>query len=170
MLNKLPLMFLIAAGIALATGAIDESTLRFALGEDDTRPAQPGISRVGPAVTAITAGERGQFSAETLVNGAHVQMLADTGATVVALTSSDAQRIGIDLEWLVFDQPIRTANGTAMAAGITLDSLSVGGIEIRDVSAIVVGPGLLQKSLLGMSFLGAISRFEIKGDQMVLYR
>ncbi len=170
MLNQIPLLILVAAGIAVATGAIDESTLNFASSDQENGPARPAISRNGPAVTAITAGQRGQFTAETLVNGVHVRMLADTGATVVALTTSDAQRVGIDLEWLEFDRPIRTANGTAFAAGVTLDNLSVGGIEIRDVSAIVVGPGLLDTSLLGMSFLGAISRFEIKGDQMVLYR
>ncbi len=170
MLNRIPLLFLVAAGIAVATGMIDESTLNFVAEDPDTGPSRPAISRSGPSVTAISAGQRGQFTAETLVNGVHVQMLADTGATVVALTTSDAQRIGIDLEWLEFDRPIRTANGTALAAGITLDTLSVGGIEIRDVSAIVVGEGLLGNSLLGMSFLGAISRFEIRGDQMVLYR
>lgn len=170
MLNRIPLLFLVAAGIALATGTINESTLELASGQRENNTPSPATSRNGPAVAAISAGLRGQFTAETLVNGVHVQMLADTGATIVALTNSDARRIGIDLEWLEYDQPIRTANGTALAANITLDSLSVGGIEIRDVSAIVVGPGLLEKSLLGMSFLGAISRFEIKGDQMVLYR
>jgi len=169
MLNRVPLLFLVAAGIAMATAMLDESTLNIAL-SDNTGPTRPVISSHGSMVTAISAGQRGQFTAETLVNGVHVQMMADTGATVVTLTSFDAQRIGFDLEWLEFDRPIRTANGTALAAGITLDKLSVGGIEIRDVSAIVVKPGLLAHSLLGMSFLGAISRFEIKGDQMVLYR
>ncbi len=170
MLNRIAPMFLVAAGIALAAGAINESTRDLASSEQESSPARPAVNRNGPSVTAISAGQRGQFTAETLVNGVHVQMLADTGATVVALTNSDAQRVGIDLEWLEYDRPIRTANGTALAASITLDRLSVGGIEIRDVSAIVVGPGLLENSLLGMSFLGAISRFEIKGDQMVLYR
>ena len=170
MLNRIPLLFLVAAGIAIATGTIDKSTLNLASSDRDSGPTRPTVSRNGPAVTAISAGQRGQFTAETLVNGVHVRMLADTGATVVALTASDAQRIGIDPEWLEFDRPIQTANGTAFAAGITLDTLSVGGIEIRDVSAIVLGDGVLENSLLGMSFLGAISRFEIKGDQMVLYR
>jgi aspartyl protease family protein len=169
-LSKIPTLLFVAAGIALATTTLDERTLGLASNDAGNGPSRPAINHQGPAVTAISAGRLGQFTAETLANDVHVSMMADTGATVVTLTESDAQRIGFDMEWLEFNTPIRTANGTAMAARITLDSLSVGGIEMRDVSAIVVKAGLLEHSLLGMSFLGAISRFEIKGDQMVLYR
>ena len=97
-------------------------------------------------------------------------MLADTGATLVVLTAEDAERIGIDLEWLEFNTPVQTANGTTMTAKTILDDVSVGGIEIRDVNALVVRHGLLNHSLLGMSYLGALSKFEIKGDQLVLHR
>ena len=169
-MSKIPTLLFVAASIALATTTLDERTLGFTTDGASNGPTRPAISQQGPAVTAISAGRLGQFTAETLPNGVHVQMMADTGATVVTLTESDAQRIGFDMEWLEFNTPIRTANGSAMAARITLDSLSVGGIKMHDVSAIVVRAGLLEHSLLGMSFLGAISRFEIKGDQMVLYR
>lgn len=169
-MSKIPMLIAAAGLIAIAATTLDDKTMSLASQPEATGPERPVVSNRGPVITAISADRVGQFHAETLVNGIHVPMMADTGATVVALTSEDAERAGYDPEWLEFNRPIRTANGTAMAAGIVLDTVSVGGIEIRDVSALVVRPGLLEQSLLGMSFLGAISRFEIKGDQMVLYR
>jgi len=119
-------------------------------------------------ITAISADPNGHFSAAALVNGIHVDMLADTGATLVVLNDGDAERIGIDPGWLDFNAPVRTANGTVMAARIVLDTVRVGGIEVRDVDALVAPPGALARSLLGMSFIGAISRFELSGSQLVL--
>jgi aspartyl protease family protein len=54
------------------------------------------------------------------------------------------------------------------AAAVTLDSLSVGPIEQRNVRALVAPPGSLGQSLLGMSFLDALHGYSISGDRLVL--
>ncbi|MBZ0215251.1 MAG: TIGR02281 family clan AA aspartic protease, partial [Fimbriimonadaceae bacterium] len=89
---------------------------------------------------------------------------------LVVLTAEDAERIGVDLEWLEFNAPILTANGRAMTARMVLDNINIGGIEVSNVNALITQPGLLTHSLLGMSYLSKLTKFEIKGDQLVLYR
>jgi len=122
----------------------------------------------GPRLVAISARQGGQFDVAALVNGTHVAMLADTGATLIALNDRDARRVGIDPERLSYTVPVSTANGTAMAARVRLDTVSVGGIEVRNVSALVTKPGALRGSLLGMSYLGRIGSFEISGGRLLL--
>lgn len=122
------------------------------------------------SVVAIQADVNGHFSVSTLVNGTHVEMIADTGASAVVLTSSDAQRAGIDLAALRFTVPVSTANGTTTAASTTLDEVSVGGIAVRNVRALVAQPDVLHRSLLGMTYLQRIGAFEMSGTQLVLRR
>lgn len=122
------------------------------------------------SVVAIRAGRGGSFFVATLVNGTHVEMVADTGASAVVLSNEDAQRIGIDLASLKFIAPISTANGQTYAAATTLDDISVGGITVSNVRALVSQPGVLSTSLLGMTFLRRIGSFELSGDQLILRR
>jgi aspartyl protease family protein len=121
-----------------------------------------------PRMVAISAMENGQFNVEALVNGTHVSMLADTGATLVVLTSEDAQRAGINLHALEFSVPLRTANGVTHGAIVELDEVDVGGIAVRRVEAVISQPGVLHHSLLGMSYLREIGTFELSGNQLIL--
>ncbi|HET7714980.1 MAG TPA: TIGR02281 family clan AA aspartic protease [Bauldia sp.] len=121
-----------------------------------------------PDSVVITRASDGHFAVRAAVNGTPTTMLIDTGASFVTLSHRDALRAGIDPDALDYAIPIRTANGTMRAAGVTLDSLSVGPIEQRDVSALVAPRGSLAQSLLGMSFLDALESYAISGDRMVL--
>ena len=121
-------------------------------------------------VTAITADRSGHFTVATLVNGIHVNMVADTGATLVVLTEDDARRAGIDPGWLTYDVPVSTANGQTHTARVTLDEIRVGSISLTDVEALIAKENDLSSSLLGMSFIGRLQRFELKGDQLVLHQ
>jgi aspartyl protease family protein len=49
-----------------------------------------------------------------------------------------------------------------------LNSVSIGDITVRDVRAAVSEPGRLRTSLLGMSFLGRLSRFNMRPGLLVL--
>ena len=49
-----------------------------------------------------------------------------------------------------------------------LNSVEVGGITVRDVRALVVPDGGLNKNLLGMSFLSRLKRFEYANGRLVL--
>ena len=60
-----------------------------------------------------------------------------------------------------------TAGGEARAAEIRLASISVGGARVDDVPAMVIEKGL-PASLLGMTYLGRLSRFEATRTALIL--
>jgi aspartyl protease family protein len=150
------------------TGAVVEDAGRkraIALGQH-LAGAQPRAGRA-PQVT-IAANERGQFMAESLVNGGTIRFLVDTGANVVALPGKEARRLGIDFAKGA-KGIAQTANGPAPTYRIKLDSVKIGDIELLNVDAIVLDGGGLAVPLLGMSFL---DRVEMRrdGSTMTLVR
>lgn len=120
-----------------------------------------------PGTAYLSRDMTGHFHAEALVNGTHVRFLVDTGASDVALSAADAQRIGVDPASLRYTVPYQTANGTIYAARVTLNEVTIGGITLRDVAASISREGL-DTSLLGMSFLGRLDAVEVRGERLVL--
>ena len=103
----------------------------------------------------MTASSGGHFETAADINGNEIDVMVDTGATLVALTYEDAERAGLHLKSSDFTQGVRTANGTGKVAPVTLSSISIGDITVRNVKGAVAEPGKLHKTLLGMSFSGA---------------
>lgn len=128
---------------------------------------QPAGTDQGGAA-AITASMGGHFFVEAMINGSHVRLMADTGATLVSLTAEDARRLGFDPTDLDYNYATKTANGVARAAHIKLDEVRVGPIVLNDVHAAVSEEGRLEENLLGMSFLSRLSSFQVRGDQLIL--
>jgi len=122
-----------------------------------------------PGEVSLRAGRDGHFHASALVDGTHVDFLIDTGATLVSLSYFDAQRVGIDMDKLNFSQMISTANGQVFMAQTKLKEITVGGITLYDVSALVASEGL-DESLLGMSFLRRLSSFRVDQDRLIMIR
>ncbi|OWV71118.1 aspartic protease [Rhizobium sp. R634] len=108
----------------------------------------------------------GHFEADVGVNGQTVEMLVDTGSSMVALSHEDAQRIGIDLSRLTYSMTVMTANGGSRAAPITLDQVAVGPIVRNNVAASVAEDGRLDQSLLGMSFLETLGSLQMQTDEL----
>jgi len=100
----------------------------------------------------LPADDRGQFYADGQVNGSHVRFMLDTGATSVLLPASEAVRLGIRYHRGQLGR-IQTANGSAPAYRVMLDSVTVGDITAYDVEAVVAEAQGLDVALLGMSFL-----------------
>ncbi len=96
--------------------------------------------------------------------------MVDTGATTVAINEETARWLGIRPRQADYRLPISTANGMIRAAPVVLRSVTVSGIQVRDVEAVVVRGDVLRVNLLGMSFFSRLSRFEIAGDRLVLAR
>jgi aspartyl protease family protein len=86
----------------------------------------------------------------------------------VVLTYEDAQRLGLSPRNLDFSARVSTANGISRVAPVTLDRVRVEDIVVRDVPAAVAESGALAVNLLGMSFLGRLSRFELAGSELIL--
>ena len=122
----------------------------------------------GERAVRIRKRNDGHFLARVQANGSTLTMLVDTGASTVVLNPADAKRIGIDLDKLRYSVPVQTANGTTYAAQVRLKSVSVGGIVMRDIEALVAKPGTLRDSLLGMSFLSRLRSYEFSGEYLTL--
>ena len=110
------------------------------------------------------------FSIKGKVDGTPVVFVADTGATTVLLSYEDARKAGIDMgEGLQFTSPVLTANGQAMAAPYRISEITLGDIRRANVIAMISQPDMVGTSLLGMSFLGRLSSFEVRGNQLTLH-
>ena len=120
-----------------------------------------------PADAQVVKATDGHFWAEAQVNGRWVHCLIDTGASYVALTREDAERLGINPVTLIYDAPVVTANGRTRAAHVELDYVAVAGARVEQVPALVIADGL-SSSLLGMSYLGRLSRFEATPTSLIL--
>ncbi len=131
-------------------------------------PVSVGSAGGGGSGTKIVLpmGSGGHFMTNGTINGRSIQFMVDTGATAVALGTSDAQRLGIDYQK---GQAIRmtTANGVAQGWRVKLNSVRIGDVEVFDVEA-VVGPDM-PFALLGNSFLNRFS-MNRSSDTMVLQR
>ncbi len=131
-------------------------------------PSEPEVGQGGSVIVHRRLG--GDFAVVARINGARATLVFDTGASVVVLTAEDARRAGIKTENLTYDAPISTANGVALAAAIRLEEVEIGPIAERNVRALIVKPGALEESLLGMSFLERLRSYAVERNRLVLTR
>jgi aspartyl protease family protein len=116
----------------------------------------------------LHATSNGHFQARVDVNGRSIDVMVDTGASMVALTFEDAEKAGIFLRDIDYTQRVSTANGIARIAPVTLSRVSIGGITVHNVEAAVAEPGKLQISLLGMTFLSRLDRVDMRSGTLLL--
>lgn len=116
----------------------------------------------------LQADARGHFVASFKVNGRPVEAMVDTGATVVALNRSTARRAGISLSPSDFDREVDTANGKVKAAVVEIASLQIGRIAVDHVPAVVLDDKALATTLIGMSFLQRLDKFQVEDGQLLL--
>lgn len=118
--------------------------------------------------TEIPASRDGHYYAKARINGAEIDVLIDTGATGVALTFEDARRIGYTPSPSQFTVRTQTANGEGRVAPTTISDIAVGNVSVQNVRAHVAEPGRLGITLLGMAFLGRLSRAEMRNGVLIL--
>lgn len=111
----------------------------------------------------LKRGIDGHYRAEALLNGKKVNVLVDTGATGVAISQAVADKLKLKSISAVRTS---TANGDTVGYSVRLDSIKLGGIEAKNVSALIV-PGLYGDVLLGMSFLGRMDVRLYKGEMTI---
>lgn len=136
--------------------------------DEEPGDEQPASRTSGGRTVHLKAGAHGHFVSRIHVNGRAVQAMVDTGASIVALTFEDARNAGVHIRDSDFKHRVSTANGVARVALVTLDSVALDDIMVRDVRAAVAEPGKLTKTLLGMSFLGQLRRAEMSRGVLVL--
>jgi len=124
---------------------------------------------VAPGAVSFRADASGHFVVEASVDGVDIRFLVDTGASDVVLSPADAQRLGFDLKRLSYTKRFETANGIVVGAPVRLGRVVIGPIAVADVRATVNGAPM-QNSLLGMSFLGRLSGYQVSRETLVLRR
>lgn len=131
---------------------------------------QPGVALVDANAGTATfrRGMSGHFEVNATINGHTTPMIFDTGASAVVLTIDDAIAAGVNVEGLRYVVPVSTANGQGLAARTRLDSIEVGGIVRRNLTAFVTQDGALDTSLLGMTFLETLSRYSVTQNSLEL--
>ena len=161
-----------AQGVKLVSVGADSAVVEIAgkrvalrLGESPASLGERGQASSGRI--SLPADGGGHFMGSGSINGRPVQFLVDTGASTVALSVADAERIGLAFR----EGPsvrIGTANGLAHGWRVKLASVRIGDVEVYDVDAIVTPQGM-PFVLLGNSYL---NRFQMRrdNDQMVLER
>jgi aspartyl protease family protein len=128
----------------------------------------PGHAAARGRTVELARTAAGEFHISTLVNGARVPMVLDTGASTVMLTHEAAIAAHLPVEMIKYNVNIETANGRTYAAAAVIDRIAVGGIVERSVPALIAQPGTLKTSLLGMSFLSRLQGWEVRGDKVVM--
>jgi aspartyl protease family protein len=94
----------------------------------------------------------GMYVVKGKINGQTTRFLVDTGATFVTLSGDKAAKLKIDLS----DAARTTAQTAASIVNvyqIQLNSVSIGGIQMREVEAMVIPGNQPFEVLLGNSFL-----------------
>ncbi|MCP4996608.1 MAG: TIGR02281 family clan AA aspartic protease [Gammaproteobacteria bacterium] len=115
----------------------------------------------------IPRDNRGGYTTVGSINGRTVDMLLDTGASSVAMSSNEAKRLGLQY-WLKGKKTtVSTASGYARGYSIVLDRVQVGAIRLNKVQAIVVEGSSPRQVLLGMSFLNQVEMVN-SGNVMLL--
>jgi aspartyl protease family protein len=128
------------------------------------RAPRPGVGRV----VELKAGAFGHYRAQAEINGRPVEVLVDSGASLVVLSHEDAERAGLRPRAQDYTQRVSTANGLTRVAPMLLDRVSIGDISIDNVEAAIGEPGKLGQSLLGMTFLGRLQRVDMRAGVLFL--
>lgn len=111
--------------------------------------------------------EDGHFYADVEVNGTEIEFMIDTGASGIALTRRDAEKLGLFWNENDLDVVGRGVSGAVSGTMVRLDRVELGDREARDLPAAIIPEGL-DVSLLGQSFLSRIGEVRINGDEMLL--
>ncbi|HLW92640.1 MAG TPA: TIGR02281 family clan AA aspartic protease [Roseiarcus sp.] len=172
--------------VAACAAAIYAPNLLPLLVQQASRPATPAALPAAPAVASaervaanapsedggrsveIAADAHGQYSADVMVNGSSVRMMIDTGATFVALSADTAQRIGVHVADADYTARVRTANGMARAAPVTLVGIRLGEVYVPAVQGLVLERQAGPVDLLGMSFLKRLAAVDQRRGMLIL--
>lgn len=131
-------------------------------------PLPAPATQFGDRIVAVDSDLRGHYTVRSFLDGRGVTMMVDTGASTVALTSEDAEAAGYRPLPRDYSRTVSTANGTVSVAPIRIRQMRVGDIVVENVEAVVVPPGRMGTSLMGMSFLRRIKGFDIARGRLTL--
>ena len=142
-------------------------------GQEPARPAAPPKSSPATAAKAsIPFEKRGQVVVvEVMLNkSVPVRLVVDTGATYTMISAATAKELNIDAQRAQRTMPFQTANGVIQAPLANLESVIVGGMEIKNLTAAIhdAVPSAQVAGLLGLNFLSNF-RLDIDTEKGILH-
>lgn len=124
--------------------------------KESPRAAEPA-PRSEATKASIPFEKQGQVVViEAMLNGkTPAKLIVDTGATYTMISAATAKELAIEPNESARRLPIQTANGMIQAPLTSLESINVGGVEMKNLTAIVHDalPNSQVAGLLGLNFL-----------------
>jgi aspartyl protease family protein len=157
-----------ALGPVIATFALLMAVLWFGMDalvdrrDNPNRDVAAGVD--GPQRVELEAGPGGHYRVPGRINGQRVSFMVDTGASHVAVPGGVADELGLQRGAEI---RVVTANGRTTAYNTRLDSIAVGGIQLRDVRGSINPSMGGDDILLGMTFLREVE-FRQVGGRLIL--
>lgn len=99
----------------------------------------------------------------TVNEKASAHFVVDTGASYTMISKATAKELEIDLEKKLPTAPFQTANGVIQAPLISLSSIEVGGMKVKDLTA-AVHDAFSDPSISGLLGLNFLSHFRMDID------
>jgi clan AA aspartic protease (TIGR02281 family) len=120
-------------------------------------PPPPEPVKAAPVKASIPIEKHGQIVViQAMLNKKRtVKFVVDTGASYTMISAAVARDLDLDLTQNQRTMPFQTANGLIQAPLTNLDSITVGGMEIKNLTAAVhdAVPDPQVGGLLGLNFL-----------------
>lgn len=121
--------------------------------------------RVADQAIRVPIAVDGHFWIQADVNGIPVDFLVDSGATMTTIGRKTAALAGVPVTERR-NQVVRTGNGLIRVGTARADTVSIGGIERRDVRMFIADGDEL--NVLGMNYLTSLKRWSVEGRWLVL--
>jgi aspartyl protease family protein len=125
-----------------------------------------GFIKPDKSKVTVYANQSGMFMIQGKINGHTTNFLLDTGATTVAISQTDADKLGLPYESSQ-RKYVSTASEIVPVWSIKLDHVTVGDIGVANVDAVVLEGSQPHTPLLGMTFLQHL-KLKRNGSMMTL--
>lgn len=146
----------VVQGVTLVSASGRGAVVRFESGVEKKLGINQSIQQAykKPENNKLTvySNKQGMFQMPGKINGRPTQFLLDTGATYIALSSVEADKLRLSYK-SARKAAVQTASEVVPVWHIKLDNVKVGGISVANVDAVVLEGASPKTTLLGMSFL-----------------
>ncbi len=115
----------------------------------------------------LSPASNGNYMANGMINGKNVSFVVDTGASYISMNKNLAKALKIKRGNKKVQ--VHTASGTESSHLVMLDTVSVGGIKMNNISAVISNHDYPLEPLLGMSFLKRVNMNQGNGQMILKY-
>ena len=131
---------------------------------DSPRQAEPE-KKPAPRKASVPMEKHGSVALvqATLNNIRALKFVVDTGASYTLISNAVASDLGIDLGANLKTMPFQTANGLINAPITNIESISIGGLEIRNL-AIAIHDAVPDPQIAGLLGLNFLTNFKMDID------